>query len=317
MLFVPPQQPRWTAHFASGWWRKRPGARRPQHGRRLNADRIGESQCFESLAKGTVVAIGSISQYDGTRHILVHQPADMIERHVRLGLKSNLFGHAGLLAPLWIVGPYLGKIELIGSGNAGMLSGKRYAHRHSAVILFAQLTAILARDSNRMSSLLGESSVIHDPSCQLMLLGHRRHNLTPHLLQKRVIVPGRIGHDVMQRLMHLAYVAGSQPRCHRLHTLALDRKHQALGVVFDGNYSIRMSGFPGQTIQIGLQTLRLAREIRPVAAHRSQRRALLMPAPEKSRQRYAFYNRVVLDSQLRLCRQNSLTMSSLKSRERR
>src|SRR5258708_5526616 len=107
---------------------------------------------------------------------------DLIERHVRLGLKSNLCGHARLLAPLRIVGPYLGKIELIGSGNAGMLSGKRYAPppRHSAVLLLAQLTAILARDPNRMSSLLGESRVIHDPGCQLMLLGHPRQNLTPH-----------------------------------------------------------------------------------------------------------------------------------------
>ena len=55
---------------------------------------------FESIAKGAVVAIGGVSQYDGTRHILVHQPTDMIERHVWLGLKSNLFGHARLLAPL-------------------------------------------------------------------------------------------------------------------------------------------------------------------------------------------------------------------------
>src|SRR5580692_446489 len=198
MLFIPPQQPWWTTHFALGWRRKRPGARRPQHGRRLNADRVAESQCFEPLAKGAVVAIGSIRQDHGPRHILVHQPTNMIESHVRLGLKSNLFGHARLLAPLWIVGPYLGKIELTGSGNAGMLRGKRYAHRHSAVILLAQLTAILARDSNGMSSLLGESCVIHDPGCQLMLLGHRRQNLTPHLLEKRVVAPWRIGHYVMQ-----------------------------------------------------------------------------------------------------------------------
>src|ERR1700739_97946 len=198
MLFIPPQQPRWTAHFAPGWRRKRSGARCPQRSRGLNADRVGESQGFETLAEGAVVAIGSISEYHGTRHILVHQPTDMIERHVRLGLKTNLFGHARLLAPLSIVGPYLGKIELISRGNAGMLSGKRYAHRHSAVILLAQLTAILARDPNRMSSLLGESCVIHDPGCQFMLLGHRRQNLTPHLLEQRHIAPWCIGHYVMQ-----------------------------------------------------------------------------------------------------------------------
>jgi len=33
------------------------------------------------------------------------------------------------------------------------------------------------------------------------------------------IAPSRIGHDVMQRLVHLAHVAGSQARRHRLDAL--------------------------------------------------------------------------------------------------
>src|ERR1035437_6622328 len=100
----------------------------------------------------------------------------------------------------------------------------------------------------------------------------------------------------MQRLVHLAHVAGSQTRGHRLNTLALDRQHEALGVVFDGNNAIGMPGGLGQTVQIGLQTLRLAGEIRLVAAHRPQRTASQSPAPEQSKQTYLVYNTVVLGS---------------------
>jgi hypothetical protein len=109
-----------------------------------------------------------------------------------------------------------------------------------------------------MGALLGKSRVIHDPGRQRMLARHRGQHLAAHLLQKRVIAPGRVGHDVMQRLVHLAHVAGSQTRGHRLDALALDRQHEALGVVLDGDNAIGMPGGLGQTVQIGLQTLRLA-----------------------------------------------------------
>jgi 2-polyprenyl-3-methyl-5-hydroxy-6-metoxy-1,4-benzoquinol methylase len=54
-----------------------------------------------------------------------------------------------------------------------------------------------------------------------------------------------------------------------------------------------MPGGLGQTIQIGLQTRRLAEEIRLLAAHRLQRTDPL--ATDKSRQKYPLYNTVVLE----------------------
>ena len=67
-----------------------------------------------------------------------------------------------------------------------------------------------------------------------------RQNLTPHLLEKRVIVPGRIGHDVMQRLMHLAHLAGGKPRSHRLHTFPFPFQQQTRTVAPQRNLAVSM-----------------------------------------------------------------------------
>ena len=88
---------------------------------------------------------------------------------------------------------------------------------------------------------------------------HGRQHLAANLFQERVIAPGRVSHDVMQRLVHLAHVAGGQTRRHRLDALALNRQHETLGVVFDRNHAISMSGSSRQTVQIDLKTFRLTR----------------------------------------------------------
>ena len=96
---------------------------------------------------------------------------------------------------------------------------------------------------------------------------HDGKHLVANLIQKRVIAPGCIGNDVMQRLMHLAYVARSQTCRHRLHALALDRQHESLRIVLDRNHAISMSGGFCQTIKIDLQTFPLTREIQLARAH--------------------------------------------------
>ena len=56
---------------------------------------------------------------------------------------------------------------------------------------------MLPCDSDRVSPFLGESYVIHDPGRQRIFPRHRRQNLTAHLLEKRVIAPSRVSHDVL------------------------------------------------------------------------------------------------------------------------
>jgi hypothetical protein len=49
-----------------------------------------------------------------------------------------------------------------------------------------------------MCSLLGESRVIDNPGSQSMFAHHGWKNLAANLSQKRIIAPGRIGHDVVR-----------------------------------------------------------------------------------------------------------------------
>ena len=87
---------------------------------------------------------------------------------------------------------------------------------------------MLARKVDRMRSLPGEACVIDNPYCQRKLPGYGLQYLSTYLLQKCLIAPLRIGHNVMQRLVHLSHMTGCKPCCHRLHALALKWKHQAL-----------------------------------------------------------------------------------------
>src|SRR4051794_8363151 len=45
---------------------------------------------------------------------------DLIERNLGLGLEGDRLGHAGLLAPGWIISPLLRQVEAIGDRQAGV-----------------------------------------------------------------------------------------------------------------------------------------------------------------------------------------------------
>ena len=53
---------------------------------------------------------------------------------------------------------------------------------------------------------------------------HGWQHISPHLGQHLLVVPRRIGHQMMERLMHATNIIWSQARRHRLNTLALSRQ---------------------------------------------------------------------------------------------
>ena len=77
------------------------------------------------------------------------------QRDLRFGRKADVLGHAGLAPPHRIVSPVLGKIEPVGDRQAGRMMGDRQRNGHLAIVLLAELPAILPRHSDRMGSLLG------------------------------------------------------------------------------------------------------------------------------------------------------------------
>jgi hypothetical protein len=121
-------------------------------------------------------------------------------------------------------------------------------------------------------------------------------HLVAHLSQQCGIAPGRIGHDVMQRLMHLANVTGCKTRCHGLNTLALQGQQQPLRVVFHRDNAIGVSAAARQLLQIIFKSLRPIERVRLPVLH-GPRLAASAPAGQENRPEGIYsYNTVVLEA---------------------
>ena len=205
---------------------------------------------FPALAKAVIVAIGGIGQHHATRHILVRAANGSVPVQSQAWSGTGLLRHACFPASFRDRWPRP-RADTTGSRRkTGLRGGQRHADRYLAVLLLAQLPAVLPRDAHRMACPSWESPC------------HRRSRPPPGpsassraapdgvLPSAALIAPRRIGHDVMQRLMHPSHVVRGQTRRHRLDALALTGQQQALGVILDGNHAIRVPGSFRQTLQV-------------------------------------------------------------------
>jgi hypothetical protein len=118
----------------------------PNGHRALDASDIGQSPFGKLRPKLRIVAIAGVSQHDTSGQTSFLCPLDLIQCDLGLGLKHNCGRYASLLSPCLVLGPHFRKIETESHRHAGVLRGHRETHRYPAVLLFADLTAILTRD---------------------------------------------------------------------------------------------------------------------------------------------------------------------------
>jgi hypothetical protein len=120
-----------------------------------------------------------------------------------------------------------------------------------AVVLLAELTAILPGHPNRMPPLLGKARVIDDPGFDPPATLDRRQHELAHPGQHRSVRPWCIAHKMQQGLM----LRGDLRRCchcrHRLDTLALDRHQQSQAVIAHRLLSIGMAQRRAERLDIG------------------------------------------------------------------
>jgi hypothetical protein len=69
----------------------------------------------------------------------------LLECDFRFGSEREVLRHTRHTTAFRIIRSVLGKIKLIGNGNATRFGGERQTYRYLAIILLAQLSAILAR----------------------------------------------------------------------------------------------------------------------------------------------------------------------------
>ena len=137
-----------------------------------------------------------------------------------------------------------------------MVVGDRQRNRDLAVVLLAQLAAILPGNANRMPTLLGKARIVNDPRLERPVPFNRRQHARADNVQDGLIAPVGLGDEVMQRLMGRLNALRGDAGGHRLDTLALAGQQQPRAVGVHRFAPIGMAEHPRNRSQIpGKSTL--------------------------------------------------------------
>ena len=99
-----------------------------------------------------LAAIPSIHQHNPARQTGRASRPDLLQRNLRLGEKPDRLGDAGRGAARGIGGPLQRQIQAPGDRQARRMIGQRQADRDLAVVLLAELAAILTRHPDRVTA---------------------------------------------------------------------------------------------------------------------------------------------------------------------
>ena len=197
VLRAPSHPGGWAPASAPGFGRQRCGSWGPQARRGLNAQTVAQAQSRQRRTEGRVDPVSGICQNEAGRHPIGQGRPDLIQRDLWLGLEADILGHAGLAAPLGILGPGFRQVEAIGHRQTGLGVGHRERHGNLAVVLFADLTAVLPSHPDRVAALLGKAGIIDDPGLDRALTFDHRQDLAADPGQQSVVRPFALGHEVM------------------------------------------------------------------------------------------------------------------------
>src|SRR5271166_3639155 len=181
--------------------RQRPRAGRPCCGARQNAGDVSQIQSRNLRTQPAVVAIPSVQQHHAARQTDFAGPAQLIERDLRLGLEDDLLRYSRFVPTLIIRRPVLRQIQPIRHRQAGIVIGDRQRYRYLAVVLLAELATILARNADRVPTLLGKARVVDDPRLDRPVPFHLRQHQRADLCQYLLVRPTALTDEMQQRLM--------------------------------------------------------------------------------------------------------------------
>src|SRR5215211_4985387 len=128
---------------------------------------------------------------------------------------------------------------------------KAGADCHLAIVLLAELAAILTCYPDRVSAFLGKAGVVDDPGFDRAAAFDDRQGQLLYPAENPLIRPRRVGDEMQQRL-----VLGRDPRrrrhrCDRLDALALARQQQAPAIIMQRLPPIGMPDHLSQRLDVG------------------------------------------------------------------
>ena len=175
----------------------------------------------------------------------------LVQRDLRLGLEDDIVGHARLGAPVGVISPLMRQIQAIGDRQAGVIVGRRQAHRDLAVVLLAELATILPRHADRVLAFLRHAGVIDDQGPDRAALLDDGQHAGAHRRKHRVIGPIGLRHEVMQRLVRCLHAARLHARGHRLDAFAIAGQQQSRAIRSERRGAIGMAKRRRDRLDIG------------------------------------------------------------------
>ena len=130
----------------------------------------------------------------------------------------------------------------------------RQRNGNLAIVLLAELAAILPRYSNRMLAFLRKACVIDDKSFDRAVLFEDGKRQLPNLAQNSLIGPARFPHEMQKRLMLRRHPRRSRDRGQRLNALALAAGKKARAVIAKRSHPVAMADNFVQTLYKGCKT---------------------------------------------------------------
>jgi hypothetical protein len=171
---------------------------------------------------------------------------DLVESYFWLGLELNRIRHSGLLSPLAVFDPRLRQVQTIRYRHTRLLRGHRNADRDSAVILLADLAAILPGHSYRLAPFLRKPSVIYHPCDHRFTAQHCGKHKIQAAIQHRFVAPRDVCDQVMTRLVHPTHVVCCKACGHGFDALPFAGQQQAGAVVLQRSMAINVPCGVGQ-----------------------------------------------------------------------
>src|SRR5215831_2853983 len=215
-------------------------ARLPDRRGALDPYYVGHLQLSQLYTETSVGPVAGVGQNHALRDAPLTRPSNLVESDFRLGLKLNRIRYSRLLPPLAVFDPRLRQVQAVRHRHTGFFRGHRKADRHTAVILFPDLPAILPGDSYRLMPLLGKSGVIYYPCHHWVTPQHGWDHKIQTAIQHWFVTPWGIGNHMMQRLMHPSYVVCTESGGHRFNAFAFARQQQTRTVILQRNVAIGM-----------------------------------------------------------------------------
>jgi hypothetical protein len=257
-----------AAHELRGTAATRPGPRRqrchpwwPYRGLRWDTGDIAQPQSADLLAQPGIAAISGVHQHNAARQTGGVGRPDLLQRDLRLGQKSNRLGDASRGAAHGVGRPLQRQIQPPGDRQARRMVGQRQADRDLAVVLFAELAAILTRHPDRMTALLGKAGVVDDPGFDRAAAFDEWQGQLLDPAENPLIRPRCVGNEMQQRLVLGRDSRRCRYRRDRLDALAFAWHQQAQAVITQRLRSICMPDHLGERIDIGREPFL------PVLAH--------------------------------------------------